>query len=82
MARDSMSYKDFLISAVPTQLDDPIRWTLEVEISREVGGLVRTKGFETANTFPTEKEAVQACLRLGCMIIDGKVPQISPTDLP
>ena len=67
----------FVIIANPQEVDDRTGYSLAFTIGRKVGGEWVEKGFNAANTFPTEDEAVEGCFEAGRMIIDGKVPELS-----
>jgi hypothetical protein len=78
----SIEYKGFTIVATPHRLDAPVRWSLDIDISREEQGAVYARHFEAANIFPTEDEAVEHCLEFGRRVVDGKVPGVPRSALP
>lgn len=71
------SYKGFTLTARTFQVRGSGQWTLDLTISRR-GSL---RAFSSPATFSTERDATNACLQLGCRIIDASPPDCRVSDL-
>jgi len=69
---DRISYKGYDISPAPRELADAGEWSLEVYISGEEDGRLRTMQFFATNTFPTKEQAIQHCHDFARRIIDRR----------
>ena len=78
---DKISYKKFLIEAVPYQLAESGEWAMQVNIWRDRGSHTNGKPFYAKNTFKTKKEAIAHCLAIGRQIIDGTIKNCHIDDL-
>lgn len=76
-----VEYKGYVIKAAPYQLAKDKSWSINLYIERHTGSYVEMRNFSAANTFPTEKEAIQHCYNFGMEIIDGKVKDCTVDDL-
>ena len=70
-------YKGFTLTPRTFQVRSTGQWTLDVTIGRS-GSLRAFSGHET---FQSERDAVQACWRMGCRIIDANPPDCRVSDL-
>lgn len=73
----TIRYKGFNILALPYQLHDSQRWTVDLEIRRNG----RSRPFSLGERYRTEQEADARCAGLGRRIIDGRVPGWSVDNL-
>ena len=78
---NSLPYKGYLIEAAPYQLADSGEFTIHISILHDTGGAINIRGFDAANSFKTEDEAIWHCLEFGRQIIDGKIENCTVTDL-
>ena len=69
---DRISYKGYDISPGPREMAGAGEWSLEVWISSEEGGRLRTMQFFASNTFPTKEQAIQHCHDFARRIIDHR----------
>ncbi len=69
-----VNYKGYVVRSRPFQLAADNRWTMDLFIERHDGDGVTTRSFSTSNTFEIKESADLNNLRLGCQIIDGRVP--------
>ncbi len=67
--------------AVPYQLGDDNRWTLNIWIEIHTGDRVVGRPFSTIDTFETREEAVSHGFQFGRRIIDGSEPGLSVVDM-
>jgi hypothetical protein len=74
---DRLEYGGFIILAVPYQLGDDNRWTLNIWIEIHTGDRVVSRPFSTLDTFETREEAVSHGFQFGRRIIDGGEPGLS-----
>ena len=74
---DRLEYGGFIILAVPYQLGDDNRWTLNIWIEIHTGDRVVSRPFSTLDTFETREEAVSHGFQFGRRIIDGSEPGLS-----
>ncbi len=72
-----LEYGGFIILAVPYQLEDDNRWTLNIWIEIHTGDRVVSRPFSTIDTVETRDEAVSHCFQFGRRIIDGSEPGLS-----
>ncbi len=72
-----LEYGGFIILAVPCQLEDDNRWTLNIWIEIHTGDRVVSRPFSTIDTFETREEAVSHGFQFGRRIIDGGEPGLS-----
>ncbi len=78
---DHLEYGGFIILALPYQLGDDNRWTLNIQIELHTGDRVVSRSFSTIDTFETRDEAVSHCFQFGRRIIDGSEPGLSVVDM-
>jgi hypothetical protein len=78
---DRLEYGGFIILALPYQLEDDNRWTLNIRIEIHTGDRVVSRSFSTIDTFETRDEAVSYCFQFGRRIIDGSEPGLSVVDM-
>ncbi len=78
---DRLEYGGFIILAVPYQLGDDNRWTLNIWIEIHTGDRVVSRPFSTLDTFETREEAVSHGFQFGRRIIDGSEPGLSVVDM-
>lgn len=78
---NAVLYKGYEIHPAPYQLRDSGDWTISIEIWLHTGSELRTRNFSAANTFRTKDEAIQHCINFGKQIIDGKLENLTVTDL-
>lgn len=78
---DSVNYKGYSIRAVPDQLVDSGRFTLNIYILHYSNGSLISRNFQAFNTFETEQEAICHCIEFGRRIIDGKIQNCTVADL-
>jgi hypothetical protein len=71
------SYKGFILTARTFQVRGSGQWTLDVIISRR-GSL---RAFSSPTTYGSERDATDACLQMGCRIIDASPPDCHVSDL-
>ena len=76
-----LEYGGFIILALPYQLGDDNRWTLNIQIELHTGDRVVSRPFSTLDTFETREEAVSHGLQFGRRIIDGSEPGLSVVDM-
>ena len=74
----SLRYKGFTIEPRTFQIRGSGRWTLDLLISRNGGGL---RAFSGPATYPTEAAAIAGCRDLARSIIDGRDRDRSVADL-
>ncbi len=74
---DRLEYGGFIILAVPYQLGDDNRWTLNIWIEIHTGDRVVSRPFSTLDTFETREGAVSHGFQFGRRIIDGGEPGLS-----
>ena len=70
-------YKGFILTARTFQVRGTGMWTLDLTIARR-GSL---RAFSGPATFMTERDATNACLQMGCRIIDASPPDCRVSDL-
>ncbi len=78
---DRLEYGGFIILALPYQLGDDNRWTLNIQIELHTGDRVDSRSFSTIDTFETRDEAVSHGFQFGRRIIDGSEPGLSVVDM-
>jgi len=78
---DHLEYGGFIILAVPYQLGDHNRWTLNIQIELHTGDRFVSRPFSTIDTFETREEAISHCFQFGRRIIDGSEPGLSVVDM-
>ena len=78
---DTINYKGYQIRAIPYQLAESGRWTINIDVAVERGGETKWRKFSTGNTFETKQEAIQHCFNFGRQIIDGQVSEYTVSDL-
>jgi len=78
---NTASYKGYVIQAVPYRLADSGEFKINISIWHDTGSAINIRNFSATNTFKTEEEAIQHCIRFGQQIIDGKVTNCTVTDL-
>jgi hypothetical protein len=71
------SYKGFILTARTFQVRGSGQWTLDVIISRR-GSL---RAFSSPTTFGSERDATNACMQMGCKIIDASPKDCHVSDL-
>ncbi len=76
-----LEYGGFIILALPYQLGDDNRWTLNIQIELHTGDRVVSRPFSTIDTFETRDEAISRCFQFGRRIIDGSEPGLSVVDM-
>jgi hypothetical protein len=76
-----LEYGGFIILALPYQLGDDNRWTLNIWIEIHTGDRVVSRPFSTLDTFETREEAVSHGFQFGRRIIDGSEPGLSVVDM-
>ncbi len=76
-----LEYGGFIILALPYQLGDNNRWTLNIQIELHTGDCVVSRSFSTIGTFETREEAVSHGFQFGRRIIDGSEPGLSVVDM-
>ncbi len=77
----TISYKGYIIEAVPHQLVKTMKWTHNINIHKDTGSQHKIRNFTSKSTFDTEAEAIQHCFNFGKQIVDGKVPTCTVNDL-
>ena len=76
-----VEYKGYIINATLYKLAEDKGWSINIHIERHTGSGMTGRSFSAANTFPTEKEAIQHCINFGMQIIDGQAEGCSVDDL-
>ena len=71
------SYKGFILTSRTFQVRGSGQWTLDVIISRR-GSL---RAFSSPTTFESERDATNACMQMGCRIIDASPKDCHVSDL-
>jgi hypothetical protein len=71
------SYKGFVLTARTFQVRGSGQWTLDVIISRR-GSL---RAFSSPTTYQSERDATNACMQMGCRIIDASPKDCHVSDL-
>jgi hypothetical protein len=69
----TQSYKGFRILAMPYQIAQSRRWTVDLEIRRKR----LRQAFSLEERYRTEREAEARCVSLGRHIIDGRIRRLS-----
>jgi hypothetical protein len=77
---DGFHYNGYVIEAVPYQLADDKKWTININIWKEKGSSITQRNFSVSNTFVDKEEAVQHCYNLGKQIIDGELKGMTVAD--
>ena len=76
---DQEIYKDFLVWAFAYLLPESGEWIGKVNILRKEGKTIRP--FLSEKTFETQEDAIRNPLKLGKLIIDGKIPGCHVEDI-
>ena len=74
-------YKEYVIEALPEQLLDDDKWTINISIWKHRGGSSTNKPFSASNTFANQDEAIKQCFNFGKQIIDGQIENCTVVDL-
>ena len=78
---DEISYKSYVIRAVPYQLADSDEWTVTIVIDKHRADGVSSRQFSASNMFKNRQDAIQHCFAFGRQIIDGKSESCTLVDL-
>ncbi len=73
--QNEILYKGYLIKAVPSQVADTKKWTINVQITKDYRSLVY-ESYIASITWDTRDDAIKGSINLGIQIIDGKFPDI------
>jgi hypothetical protein len=76
-----LPYKGYIIEALPEQLLENKKWTININIWKHRGGNISQKPFSAPNTFVTKEEAIESCFNFGKQIIDGQIENCTVVDL-
>lgn len=77
----SMDYKGYKIEAIPHQLGDSGKWSVNFRIWRCTGSDARVRPFGAGKRCETQHEAIQHCFASGKQIIEGRVKGLCVEDL-
>jgi hypothetical protein len=57
-----LPYKGYIIEALPEQLLENKKWTININIWKYSGSILQ-KPFSASNTFVTKEEAIESCFK-------------------
>ncbi len=78
---NELPYKGYVIEALPEQLLDDDKCTINISIWKHRGSSSSQKEFLDSNTFAKEEEAIEQCFNFGKQIIDGQIENCTVVDL-
>jgi len=73
----SISYKGYIITPAPKQMDQTGEWSISVQIKKHYESESLVCPYSAGKTRPTRREAENFSYKFGIDIINGKVPGCS-----
>ena len=73
------NYKGYIIKPNTLELING-KWNLEISIEKYFGSGFTVKQYNAANQFNSYEEAIEACIKFGKEIIDGKINGLEPPE--
>ena len=77
----TMIYHGYEVEALPKQDPKTKYWRIKLNICKQKHGLLNFLPFESTESYPTQKEAIDRCWEYGQKIIDGEMNGLSVNHL-